>query len=160
MKRFVYFFTLTLSLLIFSSTTFGASAVKVDPPTEMPATIDFSGFENLTVDEFLALTPKSIKEKTGKKLSLKETIVLKKAQKKVKKAMNGNAAGGKSQVVALILVLVAGVFGVHRFYLGYIGIGIIQLLTLGACGIWTLIDLILIFTGDLQPKNDIYEETL
>jgi TM2 domain-containing membrane protein YozV len=36
---------------------------------------------------------------------------------------------------------------VHRFYTGYIGIGIAQLLTFGGCGIWQLIDLIAIFRG-------------
>lgn len=151
---------LTFSILLLSSLSFGASAVKVDPPaglTELPA---FSGLENLTVDEFLALTPKKIREATGRKLSLKQTLVLKKAQKKLKKSLEGNAAGGKSQLVALLLVVLVGALGIHRFYLGYIGIGIIQLLTLGGCGIWALIDMIRIITGDLQPKDDVYEETL
>lgn len=53
-----------------------------------------------------------------------------------------------------------GGLGIHRFYLGYTGIGIIQLLTLGGCGIWTLIDLIRIITGDLQPNGGTYTETL
>ncbi|MEO0403429.1 MAG: TM2 domain-containing protein [Bacteroidota bacterium] len=66
---------------------------------------------------------------------------------------------GKSQVVALVLCFFVGVIGVHRFYLGYIGIGIIQILTLGGCGIWALIDLILIATGSLQPIDGPYDET-
>ena len=69
-------------------------------------------------------------------------------------------AGGKSQIIALVLVLAVGYLGIHRFYLGYTGIGIIQLLTLGGCGIWTLIDLIRIITGDLQPNGGTYTETL
>ncbi|TAF71218.1 MAG: TM2 domain-containing protein [Flavobacterium sp.] len=69
-------------------------------------------------------------------------------------------ASGKSQVVALILAILVGVIGIHRFYLGYTWQGIVQLLTLGACGIWSLIDLIRIITGDLQPKNGSYSETL
>jgi len=55
------------------------------------------------------------------------------------------------------LAILFGAIGVHRFYLGYIGIGIIQILTLGGCGIWYLIDIILIATGALGPKNDSYE---
>jgi len=160
MKRFIHLFTLTMGLLVLSAVSFGASDAKVGPPSKTTETTQFAGLENLTVEEFLTLTPKTIKEKTGKKLSLKETIILKKAQKKLKKAMNGNAANDKSQLVALILVIFIGVLGIHRFYLGYTGIGIIQLLTFGGCGIWALIDMIRIITGDLKPKNGEYGETL
>jgi TM2 domain-containing membrane protein YozV len=62
-------------------------------------------------------------------------------------------------VVAFLLCLFFGLIGVHRFYLGYPGIGILQILTLGGLGIWTLIDLIRIITGDLQPKNGSYDDT-
>lgn len=67
---------------------------------------------------------------------------------------------GKSQVVALLLALFLGLLGIHRFYLGYVGIGIIQLLTLGGLGIWTFIDFVLIQTGVIQPKEGPYEEEL
>jgi hypothetical protein len=70
------------------------------------------------------------------------------------------AAGGKSQIMALILCALVGGIGIHRFYLGYTWQGVVQLLTLGACGVWTLIDLIRIITGDLQPKNGSYDKTL
>ena len=70
------------------------------------------------------------------------------------------AADGKSQVVALILCVLIGGIGIHRFYLGYTWQGIVQLLTLGGCGVWSLIDLIRICTGDLQPKNGNYSKTL
>ncbi|RYD53319.1 MAG: TM2 domain-containing protein [Sphingobacteriales bacterium] len=66
---------------------------------------------------------------------------------------------GKSQVVALILVLLVGGLGIHRFYLGYTWQGVVQLLTLGGLGIWSLIDLIRIITGDLQPKDGSYDQT-
>ena len=117
-----------------------------------------------SIDDFLTLTPKKYKELTGKRLGIKQTIMLKLAQKKFKKELNKDSksasSGGKSQIVALILCLLLGVLGIHRFYLGYIGVGVIQLLTLGGCGIWALIDLILIITGDLKPKDDEYESTL
>lgn len=70
------------------------------------------------------------------------------------------AGGGKSQLIALILVIFVGGLGIHRFYLGYTTIGIIQLLTLGGCGIWALIDLVRIATGDLKPKGGDYTEKL
>lgn len=66
----------------------------------------------------------------------------------------------KSQVTALLLVIFLGILGVHRFYLGYTWQGVVQLLTLGGFGVWALIDLIRIITGDLQPKNGSYSKTL
>lgn len=69
-------------------------------------------------------------------------------------------SGSKSQLVALILCIFVGGLGIHRFYLGYTGIGIIQLLTAGGCGVWALIDLIRIATGDLGPKDGGYDKTL
>lgn len=66
---------------------------------------------------------------------------------------------GKSQIIALILVFFLGVIGVHRFYLGYTWQGVVQLLTGGLLGIWTLIDLIRIITGSLTPKDGNYSET-
>ncbi len=43
--------------------------------------------------------------------------------------------------------------GVFRFYTGHIGIGVIQLVTLGGCGIWALIDFIMIITGSYTDVN-------
>ena len=67
------------------------------------------------------------------------------------------ASGEKSQLTALLLCLFLGTIGVHRFYLNYPGIGVIQILTLG---VWALIDLIMIITGDLKPKDGEYDTTL
>ncbi len=101
----------------------------------------------------------------GEKLTFKEKIALKIFGKKIgNKIIEATASttsdGGKSQVIALILVVLVGGLGIHRFYLGYTWQGIVQLLTLGGCGIWALIDLIRIITGSLQPKDGQYETTL
>lgn len=47
----------------------------------------------------------------------------------------------------LLLCFFLGGLGVHRFYAGHTLIGLLQLLTLGGCGIWTLIDFIIIISG-------------
>lgn len=75
-------------------------------------------------------------------------------------APQGVKAEGKSQMVALLLCFFLGFLGVHRFYLGYTGIGILMLLTLGLFGILTLIDLIRIFTGSLKPNGGDYATKL
>ena len=61
------------------------------------------------------------------------------------------ASGGKSQVAALLLCFFLGGLGIHRFYLGDTWQGVVQLLTFGVLGIWTLIDFIMLCTGDLGP---------
>lgn len=105
-------------------------------------------------------------KESGIKLNRKERKANRKVLKEAKKDFKESLvtvyqeSSGKSQMIALLLVALVGVLGVHRFYLGYIGIGVIQLLTLGGCGIWALIDLIRIITGDLKPKDGAYEETL
>ncbi|MCW5912220.1 MAG: TM2 domain-containing protein [Cyclobacteriaceae bacterium] len=78
--------------------------------------------------------------------------------KEIKKDTQAKA-GGKSQVAATLLAFFLGGLGIHRFYLGYTGIGIIQLLTLGGLGIWALIDFIRIIVGDLKPKGGEYDKT-
>ena len=59
----------------------------------------------------------------------------------------------KSKMVALLLSIFLGELGIDRFYLGYIGLGILKLLTGGGFGIWWLVDLILIATGKMKTKD-------
>lgn len=53
----------------------------------------------------------------------------------------------RSRLAAGLLGIFLGPLGIHRFYLGYIGIGLAMLFTLGGCGIWSLTDAILVCLG-------------
>lgn len=53
----------------------------------------------------------------------------------------------KGYVPAILICLFLGGLGIHRFWAGKIGTGVLQLVTFGGLGIWALIDLIMIITG-------------
>lgn len=61
--------------------------------------------------------------------------------------------GTHNWLVTLLLCWFLGVFGIHSFYVGKTGIGIVQLLTLGGCGIWALVDFIMILVGSYRDEN-------
>ena len=59
----------------------------------------------------------------------------------------------KGFVPALILCILLGGLGVHRFYVGKVVTGSLMILTLGVLCIWTLIDLIRIAVGSFKDSN-------
>jgi len=59
----------------------------------------------------------------------------------------------KQFIVAILLSVLVGSLGIDRFYLGYIGLGILKLLTGGGCGVWWLIDIVLIATKKLKDSD-------
>lgn len=94
------------------------------------------------------------------KVQTTETAVAAQQKKDVLTSPAVAVAGSKSQLVALLLCWFVGIIGIHRFYLGYTWQGIVQILTLGGLGIWTLIDFVRIILGTLKPKNGEYDKTL
>lgn len=76
---------------------------------------------------------------------------------------NSNTANGtpiyavgvspKSRTVAALLCFFLGVLGIHRFYVGKIGTGILWLLTVGFFGIGVLVDFIKILCGTFADKQ-------
>jgi TM2 domain-containing membrane protein YozV len=61
-------------------------------------------------------------------------------------------------IAAILLCFFFGVFGIHRFYVGKIGTGILMLLTGGGCGIWYIVDFVLIATSKFRDKDGLYLE--
>ena len=67
--------------------------------------------------------------------------------------VSGRPYSDKSKIVAGVLQLFLGGFGVGRFYTGHVGIAIAQLLTCGGAGIWALIDGIMLLTGNADDAD-------
>jgi TM2 domain-containing membrane protein YozV len=59
----------------------------------------------------------------------------------------------RSWIAALLLCFFLGVFGVHRFYVGKVGTGLVMLFTFGGLGIWALIDFIMIIVGAFKDNR-------
>jgi len=59
----------------------------------------------------------------------------------------------KSRLVVTLLSFFLGPLGIHRFYLGKFGTGILMLLTAGGLGVWALIDFIMAVAGAMKDKN-------
>jgi len=59
----------------------------------------------------------------------------------------------KKILPAFLLCFFLGFLGIHRFYVGKVGTGVVQLLTFGVLGIWTLIDFVLIIVGSFKDSE-------
>ena len=59
----------------------------------------------------------------------------------------------KDWLITLILSIVVGGFGIDRFYTGSVLLGVLKLVTLGGLGVWWLIDLIMLVTGNYKDGD-------
>ena len=59
----------------------------------------------------------------------------------------------KKMVTACLLCFFLGGLGIHRFYVGKAGTGILMILTLGGLGIWVIIDFVMIVTGGFKDSE-------
>ncbi|HHT53330.1 MAG TPA: TM2 domain-containing protein [Clostridiales bacterium] len=65
----------------------------------------------------------------------------------------------KSRIVAALLCFFLGYLGIHRFYVGKIGTGVLWLLTAGIFGIGAFVDFIVILCGYFKDKEGNYIKT-
>jgi hypothetical protein len=67
--------------------------------------------------------------------------------------MGSSEGSEKSRGITLALAVVAPCLGLHRFYVGKIGTGLLQLVTLGGAGIWWIYDLIMVSAGSFRDVD-------
>lgn len=59
----------------------------------------------------------------------------------------------KQWLITILLAFFVGNFGIHRFYHKKIWTGVLQLITLGCFGVWTIIDIIFIALEEFTDSN-------
>ncbi|HYL91044.1 MAG TPA: TM2 domain-containing protein [Burkholderiales bacterium] len=68
-------------------------------------------------------------------------------------ATQNSGESEKNGGLMLVLCLLLGIFGAHRFYAGKTRSAVLQLVTLGGLGIWTLVDLLFILFGEFTDAQ-------
>ncbi|MEM9917731.1 MAG: TM2 domain-containing protein [Bacteroidota bacterium] len=148
-------FLFLLSLLVSSSAM--AVVTTVGPTKAEKETTVENNRAAAVLNLYKAIQADLLAKKESEGLTKKEQKTLKKVNRKMKKwEKRAAVAGGKKWIVALLLSIFLGGLAIDRFYLGYVGLGIVKLITLGGFGVWALIDLVLIAIRALKPKDGDY----
>ena len=159
LKTFTVLAVLAISFVLFSAAIPAGNTSEA--PTKMQQATQ--AYNNAAADGKVSYKELKViaEDLKGSKLTFKEKVALKLFGKKIasKTIANPAASGEKHQIIAAILCFFLGGIGIHRFYLGYTWQGIVQIFTLGGCGVWALIDFVRILLGDLKPKDAEYDVT-
>lgn len=118
-----------------------------------------------SVNNYFKSTSDRVKSSNSLTKTVKANVVSKPIIKANQKKYDPR--NGRSWVAAMLICLLLGMFGLHRFYLGYNKIGLIQLVFgalyfftplwwTGLIVIWVIIDLVRILTKDLEPNGGYY----
>ncbi len=74
--------------------------------------------------------------------------------------MSDDSISEKGLTPTILLCYFLGNLGVHRFYVGRVLTGILMVITLGGLGIWTMIDFIIIATGNFKDSEGLLVKLL
>jgi TM2 domain-containing membrane protein YozV len=83
----------------------------------------------------------------------KEAEICPKCGVRQKGAAKNGSDVSQNWLTCLLLCIFLGYFGGHRFYTGKIGTAILMIITAGGCGIWIIIDLVMIISGKFKDAN-------
>jgi TM2 domain-containing membrane protein YozV len=145
----------------------------VKPAADEPVAVASTGGKIYATPAEVKATDNMSPTTVSKKFKRNLAKQIKAAIKDYKKQKHDDSlaeGGDKNQLVALLLAIFLGALGIHRFYIGRTGTALLQLLLfvlglfllfpLYALAIWILVDIILIVTGNLTPKNGSYNPKL
>jgi len=104
-----------------------------------------SGFREKGIDEMFCSSCGEIIKK--------EAEICPKCGVRQRTAMSFKMDVSANWLIVLLLSIFLGYWGIDRFYAGKIGTGILKLVTLGGCGVWWIVDIILIITEQFTDSN-------
>jgi len=100
--RSLRFLSLIVILLFFSFRSLALVLPSATPEPLKTESTTASPLSHLSVNDFLSLTPKKIRDMTGQKMSLSQKVALKMAQSKLKKDMKANRQASVSSAAAFV----------------------------------------------------------